>query len=253
MQQNLFTVTRLCLLSDPKFCLWVFIFLMLLSSFLQHHQALLHTSHSLSVVISTLSSRCSTSLLHACSDLLAIQGDSLTPLPVVHKVINSLFTLSDNPLRLLASPSGNMHDLLQVSLPSAPFETLSNPRSLWQWSWPAQHSSLSCSNLIAVTFAPSDPCFSGSSSSLGNKISSCRLGSHRSTINSDWVAGCLLVSLAADLQEVDSTSATKCDGPSLNTCTWHQNKINFPTNTIMWASETLVIKITDKIPNPNTY
>ena len=121
----------------------------LFSFFLQHHPAFCTLLVCLSE--SNLSPHCGTSVICACSDLPAIQGNSLMPLPVIHMAIHSL-PLSDNLLHLLASPSGNTHNLLQISLASASLAT-------------SVILALSCSNLRSP----------GSSCTLGNK--DCPLGS----------------------------------------------------------------------------
>ena len=88
---------------------------------LQHHPALC-TILTGSVAISNLSPLCGTSVLRTHSDPPAIQGDSLTPLLGIHTAIHSL-PPSDNPMHLRTSPSGNSHNLLQVSLASASLAT----------------------------------------------------------------------------------------------------------------------------------
>ena len=212
---------------------------------------LLHNSCRLSITISNPSPLCGTSVLRTRSDLPAIQGNSLTPLPVIHTATNSL-PPSDNPMRLLASPSDITHNFVQVALASASLAT--SAILALSGSDPGP---LSAPRSLAATFAPSDRRTLGSSRTLGNNNSFCPPGSRRTHIDSDSLAGCcslscinscsctarsgidlhidcraiqsmiytssvlLLLQLrqhvgpAADWRTVDpTTAATKCNGPS---------------------------------------
>ena len=139
----------------------------LFSFFLQHHPAFCTLLACLSE--SYLSPHCGTSVICAHSDLPAIQGNSLMPLPVIHTAIHSL-PLSDNLLRLLASSSGNTHNLLQISLASVSLAT-----SVILALSGSNFGPLSTPHSLAATFAASNLRSPGSSCTLGTK--DCPLGS----------------------------------------------------------------------------
>ena len=105
----------------------------------------------------------------------------MDPLLVIHTAIHSL-PLSDNFLRLHANPSGNTHNLLQVSLASASLATSAILALSGSDLGP-----LSAPHSLAATFAPSDLHSLGSSHTLGNRVYSCPLGSCRSPIDSSWL------------------------------------------------------------------
>ena len=85
---------------------------------------------------------------------------------------------SDNPMRLLASPSDITHNFLQVALASASFAT--SAILALSGSDPGP---LSAPRSLAVTFAPSDLRTLGSSRTLGNNNSFCPPGSRRTPAN----------------------------------------------------------------------
>ena len=112
------------------------------------------------------------------------------PLPMIHTAIHSL-PPSNKCLCLPSSLPGNTHSLLQV--PFACFSAschVSNSHSLWQMF--CMHACpLSAPQSLVVAFAPSDVRSPGSSH---YKISCWCLGSHRSLIDFDSLAGCCSLS-----------------------------------------------------------
>ena len=147
---------------------WVFFLVALFC--LQHHPALC-TIFAGSVAISDLSLLCGTSVLCTRSDPPVIP---LTPLPGIHTAIYSR-PPSNNSMHLLTSPSGNTHNLLQVSLASAVSLATSAILALCG----SDPDPLRTPHSLVATFAPSNLHTLGSSRTLGNKYLFCPLGSRR--------------------------------------------------------------------------